>query len=322
MKIVLLDGALANQMTQYIFARCLEEELQGTEEQVFLDDLWFYCPHEVLARQAGEIENHRYQLDKFPHLKKVRLMSEYFEPDVWREIIRIASEKTPLRGGSHLPQILKDSGLDLFMIAEAPLYFFDGKIARMPYYHYMPEMLKSQGDAYYFGWFTHGGWFMSHAEMFQRELELPPLCEPADVEMLDAIHRSLAVSIHIRRGGYALVGNTTPAEYFRNSLNLVVKKLRTERKNSRKKPHFFIFSDEIDWCKEHASEYGLDSIPYEVSYCRANRGPDNNQCDMQLMAECDIMILEFNSVYSYMAALLNKKPDKLVINPNKGRGIF
>ncbi len=328
MKIVLLDGALANQMTQYIFARCLEKELEDTNEPVFLDDLWFYCSHGELCEQNAEIEKHQFQLNKFPNLKKVQLMSEYFDADVWQEIVKIAREHPPRMGGSYLPQILKDNGLDLFMIAEAPLYQFDGKIARMPYYYYIPEMLKAQGNAYYFGWFTHGGWFMSHEEMFRRELELPPLWEQRDLDMLTAIQQSLSISVNIRRGGYAATNRATPVEYFRNALSVACgeakKKISMSKKHRKpyKPPHIFVFSDEIDWCREHAEEYGLNKVPYEVTWCAANRGPDDNQCDMQLMSECDIMILEIYSVYSYMAALLNRKSHKIVINPNKGRGVF
>ncbi len=325
MKIVLLDGGLANQMTQYIFARCLEEELKDTDEIVFLDDLWFYAPRSHSVQSMDEIEHLKYQLNKFPNLKKVRLMSEYFDTDVWNEIIEIAKQKSALDGGSWLPQILKDNGLDFFMIAEAPLYQFDGKVARMPYYYYMPEMLKSQGNTYYFGWFTHGGWFMSHEEMFRRELQFVPLWKPYDLDMLSSIENSLSISVHIRRGTYAVRGQTTPFEYFKNALKTACKAARDMRNNSygtRKKPHVYVFSDEIEWCKEHAPEFGLNQLPYEVTYGISSRSFDENQCDMQLMASCDIMILELNSVYSYMAALLNPKPNKIVINPNKNRGIF
>lgn len=320
MKMVLLDGGLANQMTQYIFARCLQEA--QPDELVLLDDLWFYSPHDELCQQVSASEHHEYQLSKFLQLHQIPRASSYFDKDVWGEIIRIARQRPPLRGGSHLPQILKDSGLDFFMIAEAPLYHFDGKIARMPYYYHMPEMLYSQGNAYYFGWFTNGGWFMSHEESFRRELAFQPLWQPQDLEMSRKIAASTSVSVHIRRGGYAASNNATPQEYFRQAIRVVCDELKRRKKELKKPPQFFIFSDEVQWCKEHAGEYGLIDIPYPVTYGCSERSYLDNHCDMQLMAQCDVMILELNSVYSYMAALLNKKKDKMVINPNKGRGIF
>lgn len=322
MKMVLLDGALCNQMTQYIFARCLQEELSDTNELVILDDLWFYCQHGLLGDLVAPIEHHEYQLDKFPNLYPVIRASEYFDNDVWNEIVKIARSQPPLAGGSYLPQILKDNGLDFFMIAETQIHQFDGMIAHMPYYHYIPEMLQSQGNVYYFGWFTNGGWFKRHEQMFLHELSLPPLWQRHDLEMEDKIRNTTAISVHIRRGGYAATNRATPTEYFTNAIDQVLQHLRKNKKTYKKQPCFFIFSDEIEWVKKHSSEYGLHKIPYPVIYCQADRTIADNHCDLQLMSQCDIMILEFNSVYSYMAALFNQKENKIVINPNKGRGVF
>lgn len=322
MKMVLLDGALCNQMTQYIFARCLQEELKDTNELVILDDLWFYCEHGALCNQVQSIEHHEYQLDKFPNIHPIVRASQYFDADVWTEIVNIARSKPCLTGGSYLPQILKDNGLDFFMIAETQIHQFDGMIAQMPYYYYMPEMLQSQGSVYYFGWFTNGGWFQRHEKKFLHEFELPPLWQPHDIEMQNRIQASTSVSVHIRRGGYAATNRATPSDYFINSISQVLHYLQKNRKKLKRPPCFFIFSDEIEWVKEHSKEYGIHKIPYPVIYCCPDRTAVDNHCDLQLMAQCDIMILEFNSVYSYMAALLNQKQDKIVINPNKGRGVF
>ncbi len=320
MKTVLLDGGLANQMTQYIFARCVQEA--QPEELVLLDDLWFFCRHDAFCEQSALSEHHEYQLTKFPNIKPLPQMSTYFDEDVWAEIVRTAQTRPPLRGGSWLPQILKENGLDFFMIAETQLRQFDGMIAQMPYYYCMPEMLQAQGNVYYFGWFTHGGWFMRHEDLFRQEFEFPPLWQAHDLQMAQEIAESTAVSVHIRRGGYARLGQATPEDYFRQAISLICKELKKNQKKRIKPPHFFVFSDEIDWCREHAAEYGLADLPYPVTYGCTERTNLDNHCDMQLMSGCDVMILELNSVYSYMAALLNPKKNKTVINPNKGRGIF
>lgn len=322
MKMVLLDGALCNQMTQYVFARCLQEEFKDTNELVLLDDLWYFCDHGALGHQMQSIEHHEYQLDKFPNIHPVTRASQYFDADVWAQIVKVARSLPPLNIGSFLPQILKNNGLDFFMIAETQTHHFDGKIAHMPYYHYIPEMLQSQGNAYYYGWFTNGGWFQRHEKMFLHEFELPPLWEPQDLEMQKKIEGSTSVSIHIRRGSFAATNRTTPCDYFTNAISQVLQYLQKNKKYRKKPPCFFIFSDEIQWVEEHGKEYGLHKIPYPVVYCQADRTLADNHCDLQLMAQCDIMILEFSSVYSYMAALLNQKKNKIVINPNKSRGVF
>lgn len=320
MKIVLLDGGLANQMTQYIFARCLQEE---THDTVYLDDLFFHvhCTEHVEST-IMPVDKAYYQLYKFPNIKKIPLMSEYFDKGVWKEIIRCSTNMGLIDGGSRLPQILKDNGLDFFMIAEAPIYHFDGMVARMPYYNYIPEMLQSNGNVYYFGWFTHGGWFMSHKEMFSHELTLPDLQSEVDLKMAEMIGQSFSVGIHIRcSGGYKAQGIAFPPEYYKTQINSICNYLKSGKRSEWKKPHFFVFSDNINWCKEHSNEFGLSNLPYRVTYGLPSREITDNQNDMKLMSMCDILILN-NSVYGYMAALLNNKPNKVIINPVKSRGVF
>ena len=319
MKIVLLDGGLSNQMIQYIFARCLQEE---THDSVFLDDLWFHVPHMPMTETAAPIENHNYQLNKFPNIKKVPLISEYFGKDVWENIVRCSTERGPLNAGSWLPQILKDNGLEFFMIAEAPIYQFNGMVARMPYYHCMPEMLLAQGNVYYFGWFANGGWLMRHEELLRHELELPALLSEADLEMANQIEQSYSVSVHIRcSGGYKAQGIACWPSYYNSQIHNICAMLESKKESLTKEPHFFVFSDDIAWCKENRNELGLEELPYQVTFGQPNRGPDDNQSDMKLMSMCDVLLLN-NSVYGYMGALLNEKLNKIVLNPVPSRGLF
>lgn len=319
MKIVLMDGGLSNQMTQYIFARCLQEE---TQDDVFIDDLWFYVPHSSLAEEAAPIENHRLQLEKFKNRKKIPFMSEYFGKDTWQKIIQSSVQKGPLTAGSWMPQILKDIGLQFFMIAEAPVFQFDGMVARMPYYYCMPEMLLAQGNVYYFGWFANGGWLMRHEEILRHELELPPLLNEADLKMAEEIEQSYAVSVHVRcSGGYKAQGIAYWPSYYNSQIQNICRLLEIKKESLSKEPHFFVFSDDIAWCREHAAELGLSELPYSVTFSQDKREPDESQNDMKLMSMCDILLLN-NSVYGYMGALMNPKPDKIVLNPIPSRGLF
>lgn len=312
MKIVLLDGAFANQTTQYIFSRCLEE---AAGEKVFLDDLWFYIKHGDLAESVQDQEHHGYQLNKYLGIKP-SLLSSYFEPDVWKEIVSIARNKPPLLGGSYMPQILKDSGLDFFMIAECPTYKFDGMIARMPYYHYIPEMLLAQGNVYYWGYFTNGGWFKQHENMFRKELELPPLNSLSDIQLANKIKNSYSVAIHVRRGGYTLLNHSLSPQYYKDIINQI-----REKFNKKNDLRFFVFSDDIQHCKEHSAEYGFDLPNDMLVYSEKRRSERDNHCDIQLMSMCNGMVL-CTSVYGYLAALFNTKSDKWVYNPIKTRGLF
>lgn len=310
MKMVLLDGGLFNQVTQYIFARDVEI---ATGETVYLDDSWFFVSHhESNVEKYAEQENHKYQLNKFLGVKP-SLLSDYFTQDVWDALILEFKKKPLVTGGSHMPQLLKNHGLEMTVICEPKMVKYDGNIVYIPYYHYIPQLLEAQGNIYYHGYFTHGDWFMRNKEVFRRELTLPPLQDPEDIETEKQINSCFSVGVHIRRGGYAAQGIELPASYYQEKINELYRK-------NRKNIHFFIFSDEIDWCKDNAKALGIAALGNKVTFGRTDRTHETNQCDFQLMTMCDSLILS-QSVYGYYAALLSPK-NQIVINPIKNRGVF
>ena len=65
---------------------------------------------------------------------------------------------------------------------------------------------------------------------------------------------------------------------------------------------FFVFSDEPDWCEEHADELGF-SLVKETIYVRGNVA-GRNYIDMQLLSMCRGMIMS-NSAFCYLAALMS-----------------
>ena len=66
--------------------------------------------------------------------------------------------------------------------------------------------------------------------------------------------------------------------------------------------HLFVFSDDIDWCKEHVKELGIHYFQ-EVTYVEGNSDGENYR-DMQLMSMCRAMVVS-SSAFCYLAALLN-----------------
>ena len=72
-----------------------------------------------------------------------------------------------------------------------------------------------------------------------------------------------------------------------------------------------MFSDDIEWCKTHVQELGLDQFK-AVTYVEGNVN-GKNYVDMQLMSMCKGMVMS-NSAFCYLAALLNKEL-RYVFNP-------
>ncbi len=116
-----------------------------------------------------------------------------------------------------------------------------------------------------------------------------------------------SVSIHIRRGDYLdekSVGN----KYKIHGVNYVKKAIEIiETKIS--KPNYFIFSDDLSWCKSNLSFIkNKDFIDENVS--------DGPVDDLYLMSKCKNNIIS-NSTFSWWGAYLNRNEKKIVIIPRK-----
>lgn len=130
------------------------------------------------------------------------------------------------------------------------------------------------------------------------------LSKEANRVMLQKIRECNAVSVHIRRGDYlqpenaAMFGNICTEKYYESALNYI----RQQMEN----PHFFLFSDDISYVKEHyqGEEYTIVDI---------NHGCDNFY-DMYLMSKCQANICA-NSTFSFWGARLNEQADKIMIRP-------
>lgn len=110
-----------------------------------------------------------------------------------------------------------------------------------------------------------------------------------------------SVSIHVRRGDYLKENgwNISEDDYYDTSIEYI--------KNRIYNPFFYIFSDDIEWCKTH-----FKGDNYYFVDC--NIGMDDWQ-DMYLMSQCKHNIIA-NSTFSWWGAWLNNDPNKIVIAPH------
>ena len=103
-------------------------------------------------------------------------------------------------------------------------------------------------------------------------------------------------SIHIRRGDYATLGNAyyidlANTQYYEKAMNII------------QSDCYFVFSDDIKWCKEKFK--GNKFIFIEGN---------EPHIDMALMSSCENNIIA-NSSYSWWAAYLNRNVNKKIIAP-------
>lgn len=116
--------------------------------------------------------------------------------------------------------------------------------------------------------------------------------------ILNEIRNSQAVFIHVRRGDYLspkyierFKGCCT-LDYYESAIAYVKKKVAN--------PHFFIFSDDLQWTKDNLQVANPTYIDWNTA--------ENSPLDMYLMSECKYAIIA-NSTFSYWGAMLGTKKE-------------
>ena len=280
MKIQFLNGGLANQAFQYIFARYYELSHPG--DVMYMDDSYF----------ALHTVHNGYELEKVFGIKP-HMLSECFDDEVWNYILEERKK------GKSVPQILCDNGIEMCMISEVDGYMefnpFEGKVLGIPANEYHPEIMDYPGDVYYHGYWINKNYFARYVDVFRQEFRFPDITDADVKRYYDEIKDSLSVSIHIRRGDYVTLG----VQYNEQLIKGMVEKFAEQMPM---KWHLFVFSDDITWCKKNREKLGFDRYQ-EVTFVEGNVC-GKNYIDMQLMSQCKAMIMS-NSSFCYLAALLN-----------------
>lgn len=78
------------------------------------------------------------------------------------------------------------------------------------------------------------------------------------------------------------------------------------------RPVYFIFSDDILWCKRNRHSLGFDLVKDRVVFVAKNK-KEKAYIDMQLLSMCKTLIL-CQSSFSFLAYLLNENADKYVVH--------
>ncbi len=281
MKIQFLNGGLANQAFQYIFARYYELSHPG--ETMYMDDSYF----------ALNTVHNGYELDKVFGIK-AHMLSECFDEEVWGFILEERKK------GKSVPQILCENEIEMYMISEVgeghkTFNPFQGQVVSIPCNDYIPKILDMPGDIYYHGYWINKNWFAAYREQFLEEFRFPEITETKSRDYLAHIQSTNSVSVHIRRGDYVTLGWAMEPEFCR----MCIKKFLNGGGSNW---DVFVFSDDIEWCKEHREELGLTQFG-NITFVEGN-AKGKNYLDMQLMSKCKGMILS-NSAFCYLAALLN-----------------
>lgn len=162
----------------------------------------------------------------------------------------------------------------------------------------------SKGNNYLWGYWQNESYFNNIRVNLLHDFNFPKPEDKRNESVLKDIMDSVSVSLHVRRGDYLKdqnLGEICTSEYY----NLAI----TYIKNKVTAPKFYIFSDDITWCKNHLSD------EENMIFVDWNTGMDSYN-DMYLMSNCKHNIIA-NSSFSWWGAWLNSNPTKIVISPSQ-----
>jgi len=173
------------------------------------------------------------------------------------------------------------------------------------YGKFNPQLLKLPKSAYIKGLFQTEKYFKNIRHELLSDLTIKASLNVANQDMLDKIlSEKNATSLHIRRGDYLWFPekhNILPLDYYKKAVKYIANKVSS--------PHFFIFSDDVNWVLANLKL----NHPYTV--VNINNKTTDGYLDLNLMRFCQHNIIA-NSTFSWWGAWMNDNKDKIVIAPS------
>ena len=272
MIIVKLIGGLGNQMFQYA-AGCALANLHKTELK--------------LDKSLLEIDPKGAYTKRDPELGIFSLATAFATKEESELFLTNANSKVYREAYRRFPFIFKK------------LYIAENSKS------YLKNFKKYGPNAYLDGFWQSEKYFEEVSDLIHKDFTFKNEPNEANREILEKIKNSKAVSLHVRRGDYISdknnnsVHGTCSIEYYKQAVELLSK--------TSANLELFIFSDDIDWCKNNLNF----NVP--VHYVNHNKGKQSFE-DMRLMSACKHNIIA-NSSFSWWGAWLNKNEKKQVISP-------
>ena len=277
MKIVNIIGGLGNQMFQYAFALALQKK-HGVE--VVKIDISHFNYVFVKKFKSANLHN-GYEIEKvFPNAKLSHATAWDLMKLTWYMpnyvLSRVVRKLLPARRNEYIQK-----PIDIFAFNE--------------------EVLNARGNGYYEGVWQAIGYHKDIKEKLQ-EVFAHQNPDEFNRKLIEEISNCNSVGIHVRRGDYLAApefNGICDIEYYKKGIAEILK--------NGENHCFYIFSNDITWCKQEIEPLLKG---FRVEYVIGNTG--KNSCwDMFLMTYCKNLIIA-NSSFSWWGAFLNKTAKKVI----------
>ncbi len=269
MVIVRICGGLGNQMFQFAFAKYVS--LLKSDDIIKFDLSWFKDNQIDTKREFGlDIFDSNYEIATDNEIKNVKNSRSL--------VYRVVRKFSKNRLGYKKSHIIEN-------ISPFPPKKWSKNLYLDGYWQKESHLLRLGDDIH---------------KLFQIKRSLSSKA----YEILEKIKGTDSVSLHIRRGDY--ISNqkiynfhgVCDREYYENGISFITHKVQD--------PNYFIFSDDIDWCKLNFDIKNATFIDFKRE----------DFVDLHLMKSCKHNIIA-NSSFSYWGAYLNQNLEKIVISPKR-----
>ncbi len=304
---VFLRGGLGNQMFQYAlgFHLAKKNNAELMLDTTFLNDRF---PRREFTYRTFDLDIFAFLFERERVNKGVLRSSESEGGYAWECKPRFTtlskiSEKFPIPGVW--------LGLDLTFLAAKNIFGIQKIIKEKKDYIFEPEVLSAKGNIVLWGYWQTEKYFADIAPDISKEFSFKEKLSGEAAEIAKKIKNTNSVSIHIRRGDYAKFKNVkkivgdTDISYYGRAISYIAELVS--------KPHFFVFSDDIAWCRENVR------IPFPATYLDEKTAGPKNAYHLELMSLCKHNIIA-NSTFSWWGAWLNQNQGKIVVAPKKWYG--
>lgn len=165
--------------------------------------------------------------------------------------------------------------------------------------------MRINSEIYLFDYFQSEKYFNDIKNDIKNDFQIKPeIISKSASKIKQQLLTQESVSIHVRRGDYVShpiykrTHGSLPLHYYQKAIKII--------NNSMNNPTFYIFSDDITWCKKE-----LCALEKNIIFVDKLKDYE----DLELMMSCKHNIVA-NSSFSWWAAWLNNNESKIIVAPS------
>ncbi len=283
---LMIQGGCGNQFFQYAFARTIQKK---TGQQLSID--WRYIEGTSNLWNGGENALQYFNITDICKEKPDNIIQFRLLDVLWRFMYKFHFEfyqKKTYYLYKFFSKIFNPCGL----------YLWDSCYRKFTIAKTQNIVIK--------GYYESSQYFKEIDDMIRREFTVKDEYPTLNPEMLQAIQTTNSVCVTIKRRD---INNDAIKDVYEYNIDYFIRAIRY-MSDLEKNLVFFVFSDDIQWCRDR-----LPVLMPDIQF-QYESGTDPIYEKMRLMSSCKHFIIH-NSTFSWWAQHLSSNENKIVIAPAK-----